>query len=185
MDTNAHPAAGSAEGDRERRAREFATAAHARVGQRRKYTGEPYIEHPAAVVALVRSVPHDEAMLCAAWMHDLIDDCGVTADDIERLFGHDVAQLVVQVTGVSRPSDGNRRARKAIDREHLAKACPRGMTLKIADIIHNLVSIAARDPAFARVYVPEKALELDVLVEGDATLMAQARAIIAEVHHAD
>jgi len=185
MNTKAIPAAGLVEGDRERRACEFATAAHARVGQRRKYTGQPYIEHPAAVVALVRTVPHDEAMLCAAWMHDLIEDCGVAADDIERLLGYDVAQLVVQVTGVSKPSDGNRRTRKAIDREHLARACPRGKTIKIADIIHNMASIATCDPAFARVYVPEKALELDALAEGDATLMAQARAMIAEVQHED
>lgn len=181
MDPKAIPLTGQAEGDRERRAREFATAAHARAGQRRKYTGEPYIEHPAAVVALVRSVPHDEAMLCAAWLHDVIEDCGVTADSIERNFGYDVAQLVVQITDVSKPSDGNRRARKEIDRAHLASACPRGKTIKIADVIHNVSSIAKADAEFARVYVPEKALLLELLADGDATLLAQARALIEEV----
>lgn len=51
----------------EQRAREFAEAAHARIDQRRKYTGEPYIAHPAAVVELVRSVPHTDEMIAAAW----------------------------------------------------------------------------------------------------------------------
>ena len=41
----------------------FATAAHAAVGQKRKYTGEDYIVHPIAVMELVRSVPHDDNML--------------------------------------------------------------------------------------------------------------------------
>ena len=44
--------------DMEPRAKAFATAAHAAVKQRRKYTGAPYIVHPAAVVEIVRSVPH-------------------------------------------------------------------------------------------------------------------------------
>jgi hypothetical protein len=49
------------------RARAYATMAHERIGQRRKYTDEPHITHPAAVVALVWSIPHDEAMIAAAW----------------------------------------------------------------------------------------------------------------------
>lgn len=166
------------EGDLERLAREFATLAHERVGQRRKYTNEPYIVHPAAVVELVRSVPHDEAMLCAAWLHDTVEDCGVGLDEIERVFGLDVATLVAHLTDVSKPSDGNREARKAIDRAHTAQACARAKTIKLADLIDNTHSIVERDPAFAKIYLREKALLLDVLVEGDATLQAQARAML-------
>jgi guanosine-3',5'-bis(diphosphate) 3'-pyrophosphohydrolase len=55
----------------EDRARTFATAAHAAVGQLRKYTHEPYIVHPAEVVSIVKSVAHTEAMVAAAWMHDV------------------------------------------------------------------------------------------------------------------
>jgi (p)ppGpp synthase/HD superfamily hydrolase len=54
------------------RARVFATAAHAAVGQLRKYTNEPYIVHPAEVMALVRRVAHDEGMLAAALLHDVL-----------------------------------------------------------------------------------------------------------------
>jgi (p)ppGpp synthase/HD superfamily hydrolase len=98
----------------ENRARQFATEAH--LGQVRKYTGEPYITHPAAVVALVKTVRHTPEMVCAAWLHDVVEDCGVPLQEITSRFGHKVADLVEQLTDVSKPSDGNRSKRKAIDR---------------------------------------------------------------------
>jgi len=161
----------------ERRAEAFATGAHERKGQVRKYTGEPYIEHPRAVVALVRSVPHDEAMLAAAWLHDTVEDTSATIADIEREFGHDVATLVGELTDVSLPSDGNRKARKTIDRHHLAVASPRAKTIKLADLIDNSRSIVERDPDFAKIYLEEKRALLAVLSEGDPTLLNQAREI--------
>ena len=163
--------------DLERRAEEFATAAHARAGQVRKYTGEPYIEHPRAVVALVRSVPHDEGMLAAAWLHDTVEDTGVTLDDIRDEFGHDVADLVGWLTDVSQTTDGNRKARKAIDRAHTARAPARAKTIKLADLIDNSASIVERDPEFAKVYLAEKRELLTVLIEGDATLHTRAMEI--------
>ena len=66
----------------EQLAKKFATHAHG--DQKRKYTLEPYIAHPAAVVELVRGVPHTEAMLCAAWLHDVVEDTPVTIDEVER-----------------------------------------------------------------------------------------------------
>src|SRR5580765_8807774 len=92
----------------ELRARVFATAAHAAVGQVRKYTGEPYINHPAAVAEIVRAVPHSEAMLAAAWLHDVVEDTKVTYADIKAEFGEDVAVLVNWLTDVSAPQDGFR-----------------------------------------------------------------------------
>lgn len=159
----------------EHRAKEFATRYHASIDQRRKYTDEPYINHPAAVVELVRSVPHTEAMICAAWLHDVVEDTPATLDEVEREFGSEVAALVEMLTDVSKPGDGNREARKAIDREHTAKASPSAKTIKLADLIHNSRSIAERDPDFSKVYLKEKALLLEVLQEGNATLLTMAR----------
>ncbi|VDZ55823.1 bifunctional (p)ppGpp synthetase II/ guanosine-3',5'-bis pyrophosphate 3'-pyrophosphohydrolase [Serratia odorifera] len=56
------------------RARRYATKAHAAIDQRRKYTNAPYIVHPQAVVEIVRSVPHTDEMLAAAWLHDTVED---------------------------------------------------------------------------------------------------------------
>jgi len=64
--------------DLELKAKAFATKCHEDIKQVRKYTGEPYINHPAAVVEIVRSVPHTEAMLCAAWLHDTVEDTNAT-----------------------------------------------------------------------------------------------------------
>ena len=162
----------------EQRAREFAEAAHASIDQRRKYTGEPYIAHPAAVVDLVRSVPHTEAMICAAWLHDTVEDTPITLDEIERVFGFDVATLVEMLTDVSKRSDGNRKARKAIDRAHTAQASPAAKTIKLADLIDNTRSIVERDPEFAKVYLAEKALLIEVLRDGDPALWAKAAAML-------
>lgn len=160
------------------RARVFATAAHAAVKQVRKYTFEPYIVHPAEVASIVATVPHTDEMLAAAWLHDTVEDTGVTMVDITREFGHDVASLVGWLTDVSRPEDGNRAVRKAIDRDHTACAPAEAQTVKLADLIANSRSIMAHDPTFARVYLEEKKMLLEVLSRGDATLMTEARRIV-------
>lgn len=161
----------------EQRAREFATKAH--LGQVRKYTNEPYIIHPESVVKLVKSVAHSEAMVCAAWLHDVVEDCGIPLDHVERTFGHEVACLVEALTDTSRKSDGNRAARKAIDRAHIAAASPAAKTIKLADLIDNSRSILVRDPEFAKVYLVEKRLLLDeALKEGDPELWGIADVIV-------
>ena len=162
------------------RARVFATAAHAAVKQVRKYTFEPYIVHPTVVANSVASVPHTEVMLAAAWLHDTVEDTGVTTLDIQIEFGNEVASLVSWLTDMSKPEDGNRAVRKAIDREHTAQAPAAAQTVKLADLISNSRSIIAHDPAFAKIYLEEKRMLLEVLTRGDATLMAQARRIVGE-----
>lgn len=156
----------------------FATAAHAAVGQKRKYTGDDYIVHPAAVVEIVRSVPHDDAMLAAAWLHDTVEDTHVTIDVIAAVFGNDVADLVGWLTDVSVPTDGNRAARKAIDRAHTAAAPARAQTIKLADLIDNTKSIGQFDPKFWEVYAAEKMAMLAVMKAGDLTLWVKAAAAV-------
>ena len=162
------------------RARVFATAAHAAVGQLRKYTYEPYIVHPAEVVRIVRSVPHTDEMVAAAWLHDVVEDTGVTIEVIRAEFGEKVAELVGWLTDVSRPEQGNRATRKAIDRAHTAMAPAEAQTIKLADLISNTRSIMAHDEKFAKTYLEEKRLLLEVMTKGDPTLMAEARKYIGE-----
>lgn len=170
-------------GPLEAAARGFAAQAHGRLGQRRKYTGEPYITHPLAVAEINRTVPHDDAMLAASCLHDVIEDCGVTASEIESLFGADVAYLVIQQTKVSRPTDGNRSARAAIDRAHFAAGSARAQSIKVADVLHNVPSIVEHDPRFARTYLSEKRQLLAALTLADPTLIARARQLL-ELDHA-
>jgi len=162
------------------KARIFATAAHHAAGNVRKYTGEPYINHPTAVVELVSSVPHTPEMLAAAWLHDTVEDTGVSLDLIETEFGGLVAGMVEMLTDVSHANDGLREHRKRKDREHTAKASPSVKTIKLADLIDNTRSIVERDPHFAKVYLVEKRLLLEVLREGDARLHALASKLAVE-----
>jgi len=162
------------------RARIFATAAHAAVAQLRKYTMEPYIVHPAEVVSIVATVDHTPEMLAAAWLHDVVEDTGVTIEVIRAEFGEKVADLVGWLTDVSRPEQGNRATRKAIDRAHTAMAPAEAQTIKLADLISNTKTIVKHDANFARVYLEEKRLLLEVLTKGDASLRDQAGKNIGE-----
>ena len=138
------------------KARVFATAAHHAGGNVRKYTGEPYINHPEAVVDIVSNVTHTPEMIAAAWLHDTVEDTKVPMQLIEREFGSEIAELVYWLTDKSTHEDGNRAARKAIDRLHIAQASPEAKTIKLADLLDNTASIIERDPDFAKVYMAEK-----------------------------
>ena len=161
------------------KAQVFAIAAHSAVKQVRKYTGEPYYVHPAEVARIVASVPGSTPdMVAAAWLHDVVEDTGCTFTDIHMAFGIDIATLVGWLTDVSKPEDGNRAVRKAIDREHTAQAPAEAQTIKLADLISNSKSIVQHDPAFAKTYLEEKRLMLEVMTRGDSTLMVEARKYI-------
>lgn len=152
----------------------FAEAAHAAVGQKRKYTNEDYIVHPREVAQIVASVPHTREMLMASLLHDVVEDTNVTIEQIREEFGDVVADLVSDLTDVSKPEDGNRAIRKAKDLEHTANASADAQTIKLADLLSNTKSIVAHDANFARIYLAEKSKMLDVLTKGDATLHARA-----------
>ena len=147
-------------------------------GQLRKYTGEPYHVHPFEVAHILASIGASEEVQIAGLLHDVIEDCGVTKSQIAGLFGARVADLVDMVTDVSKPEDGNRATRKAMDRDHVAKADADGQTIKLADLISNSTSIVEHDPKFAKVYMAEKRELLTVLVRGDQMLYRRAQEII-------
>lgn len=159
----------------------FAAAAHG--DQKRKYTGEPYVNHCVEVAKIVQTAGGDVEMICAALLHDTIEDTPVTYDELVKEchgFYAGIADLVVWLSDVSRPGDGNRATRKALDRDHIAKAPARAKTIKLADLISNSASIVKYDPEFAKTYLAEKRLLLDVLKEGDCKLWGTANAILVQ-----
>ncbi len=161
------------------RARVYATEAHQRINHRRKYNNEPYHVHLSAVAKLVASVTDDEEMLAAAWLHDTVEDTQATLEDVEAEFGVQVAEIVEELTDVSKPGDGNRVQRKQIDRMHLAQASKRAKTVKLADLIDNCKDITRHDPRFAQVYLAEMNSLLDVLQGGNEQLYKRAEKIHA------
>lgn len=163
----------------EQRAFDFANWAH--CGQVRKYTGEPYIVHPAEVVRILRTVPHDRHMICAAWMHDVIEDTLQHVSRTERIalmldqFIVDIVTLVIELSDVTTLEDGNRSARKEIELRRIQETSVRAKTVKLADLISNSESVHKYDEGFARVYVLEKRELLDrALRQGDPNLWGRA-----------
>lgn len=138
-------------------------AAKAHLGQVRKYVAAPemvpYIFHPAAVADIVRDFGGTESMICAAWLHDVVEDTPVTLADIDREFtresGHGIAELVGWLTDVARPSDGNRKARVKLNREHSWAAPVEAQVCKVADCIHNTYRIYVLAPKFAPIFMAE------------------------------
>ncbi len=155
----------------------FATKAH--EGQVRKYTGEPYIFHPMEVAGMMKNYVDDEDMLSAAILHDTVEDTDATIEDIEREFGGLVASYVAGLTDVSKPEDGNRKARKDIDLQHIANQSLEVKVIKLFDLISNSKSIKKHDPKFWEVYKKEKLALLDVMeFEVKDSLIQMARSYI-------
>lgn len=160
------------------KALEFATYAHGSINHVRKYSGEPYINHPIEVMGIVKSVPHTDEMLAAALLHDTIEDTAVTLDDLKREFGNDVAAMVLELT--DQCHDGNRATRKAAEAARLATISTDAQTVKLADFISNTQSIVTNDPGFAKVYLREKLQVLTNMTKGDRKLYDRAMALIEE-----
>jgi GTP diphosphokinase / guanosine-3',5'-bis(diphosphate) 3'-diphosphatase len=86
----------------------------------------------------------DVNLVMAGFLHDTIEDAGVTAEDLQKEFGTDVAALVVEATDDKRlPKE----TRKALQVESAPHKTPRAQTLKLADKISNLRSLLASPPA--------------------------------------
>ena len=77
----------------------LALAREAHAGQRRKQSGEPFVEHPVTVVEILTEGPdRTEAVLAAAYLHDVVEKTGVDLEQIRGSFGEEVASLVEVLT---------------------------------------------------------------------------------------
>ncbi len=166
-------------------ARIFAIAAHEAVGQKRKYSGVPYYTHPIAVCDIMRDAKDVTDEMCmAAYLHDVVEDTGVSLATIQKNFGDEVARLVAGMTKNFYPEGTKRAVKFKAEVQRLKATCPKVKTIKIADSIHNMVDFIHNDPTYARnVYLPEKRILLDsALKEGDTTLWKFADKVIKDFY---
>jgi guanosine-3',5'-bis(diphosphate) 3'-pyrophosphohydrolase len=121
-------------------------AARRHVNQRRKgVAGEPYINHLAEVARLLAEATGGDAVLvAAAFLHDTLEDTETTYDEIEALFGADMAVLVGEVTDDKSLPKAERKRRQVEAAPHKSV---RARLLKIADKTSNLRALAASPPA--------------------------------------
>ena len=153
----------------------FAKKAH--LGQERKFIKQPYFAHPERVAHQVSLHPfHTGEMVAASYLHDVVEDCGVTLSTIRVEFGDQIADLVAWLTNPSKGSKAPRAERKWIDRQHI-KAAPReAKIIKIADRLDNLMGLCDKDGVFLapldfmELYVAESKLLLTALAENEKTV---------------
>jgi (p)ppGpp synthase/HD superfamily hydrolase len=126
------------------RALRFATIAH--QGQVRKATDVPYITHPVQVAWILQRVGFDdEALLQAALLHDVVEDCDVSLEEVARAFSPRVAALVAALSERKTDEAGQKRPWEDRKREHLAHLADASIevrALALADKLHNLETIA-------------------------------------------
>jgi GTP pyrophosphokinase len=134
-----HP---KAQGDRIVAAYEMAEEAH--EGQVRK-SGEPYVTHPLAVATIVAELGLDDVTIAAALLHDAVEDTGITAQEVERRFGAEVAAIVDGVTKLDRIEFQTREAQQAASMRKMLLAMAqdlRVLVVKLADRLHNMRTLA-------------------------------------------
>jgi len=148
-------------------AAQFAAFAHGNQNRKYGHSDRPYITHPARVAAKVCLVAGaTEEMVAAAWLHDVIEDCGVTPLALSD-FPHLTVMLVKDLTNPSKQHpELSRVERKKMDREHIANCCWQTKVIKLCDRIDN-VTESLDDPEtpvdFIQTYLIESQLLLEAL----------------------
>jgi len=148
----------------------LAMGAHYGINHKRKYTGEPYFQHLENVAKIVAFNGGTDEMIAAAYLHDILEDTKFPPSSLFQIIGERVFDMVLALTDLQTPENGNREKRKRSERDKLALASKEVQTIKLADLIDNTETIVSRDPNFAVVYMSEKRLLLQVLVSGDPIL---------------
>ena len=129
------------------RAFQFAKEAHKGV---RRRSGEPYIMHPIAVARIAsREIGLGSTSICAALLHDVVEDTDYTVDDIEQHFGSKIAQLVDGLTKISGGIFGDRASVQAENFRKLLLTMSediRVVLIKMADRLHNMRTLGSMAP---------------------------------------
>lgn len=150
--------------------RAFEMAEKCHEGQFRK-SGEPYVLHVVCVASILQKLNFDSDTICAALLHDVIEDCGVTVDEITEKFGSIVAGIVDAVSAIEAKDyvfdddlfDDENNLKASVENKTFEKLLSMGMknrlafVIKFADRLHNLSTIEA----FTRAKQLEKVKETE------------------------
>lgn len=143
-----------------RGAARFARAAHERINQQRKYGEGPYFQHPLRVAHAIKTAGGAEAVVAAALCHDVVEDTGVTLEQVREATNARVATLVAwctdRYTAAAYPLL-NRAQRHALELVRLENIEVDAVAIKCADFLDNWASIVRHDPdGFAKTVAAEK-----------------------------
>jgi guanosine-3',5'-bis(diphosphate) 3'-pyrophosphohydrolase len=132
--------------------RAYAIGAQAHAGQERK-SGEPYITHPVAVAGILAELGLDAETIIAAILHDTLEDTELSREALAGEFGEVVAELVDGVTKLDKMRFGTRQEADAESFRKMLLAMARDIRvilIKLADRLHNMRTLGAKDPVSRR-----------------------------------
>ena len=141
--------------------RAYEVGAHAHRGQARK-SGEPYITHPVAVAGILAELGLDAETIMSAILHDTLEDTELSRADLTAEFGDVVADLVDGVTKLDKMRFSNRQEADAESFRKMLLAMARDIRvilIKLADRLHNMRTLGAKDPP-ARRRIARETLEI-------------------------
>lgn len=110
-------------------------------------SGEPYITHPLAVAYILLDLGMDTDTICAALLHDVVEDTSATLEDLQKKFGSDVANLVDGVTKLRKISEFTKEEQQAENVRKIILAMSqdiRVIIIKLCDRLHNMRTLACR-----------------------------------------
>ncbi len=113
-------------------------------GKQTRESGDPYFSHPIEVAGILTDLKLDESSIVTALLHDLVEDTDTSLDDIERLFGKEIARLVDGVTKLTRLELQSEQSRHAENFRKLVLAMSediRVLLVKLADRLHNMQTL--------------------------------------------
>lgn len=132
--------------DLEKISQAYKVAEKAHEGQKRT-SGDPYITHPLAVAAILLDYCMDTDTICAALLHDTVEDTDVTLDDLRKKFGEDVALMVDGVTKIGLVPLVSKEEQQAENIRKILMAMSkdiRVIIIKLADRLHNMRTLEAK-----------------------------------------
>ena len=113
-------------------------------GDQRRVSGVPYILHPTSVACILVDLGMDTESICAALLHDVVEDTEVTYDDVKKEFGKEIADLVDGVTKLAKIPYSSREDQQAENVRKMLIAMSndiRVIIIKLADRLHNMRTI--------------------------------------------
>lgn len=134
----------------------YAIAKKLHYNQKRK-DGTPYLSHPVEVAKILANLNFDDDVICAALLHDVIEDCGYTLEEVAKEFNHNVSQMVDCVSAIDKAKyifdkdniyENQNFEKASIEQQSFEKLVaigrenPLGFCIKFADRLHNLSTIA-------------------------------------------
>lgn len=122
---------------------EYATLKH---GGQKRVSGEPYITHPIAVANILLDLGMDYSSVCAALLHDVIEDTDATEEDLREKFGDQITELVLGVTKLKKITFKSKEQEQAENFRKMFFAMAkdiRVLIIKLADRLHNMRTVEA------------------------------------------